>query len=69
MKKLVKLAVIGVALGLMLGLSGCNIGVIDDSGYNNGRLTVKTVFMPDGTTVDCVYQYDSGVDCDWATRG
>lgn len=72
-----KLAVIGAAVGLIVGLAGCSTtvgqtptenGVYVENSYGGGSVTV--VEIPDGErTVTCaviVGYSKGGISCDWA---
>lgn len=68
-----KLAAVAVAL-LGLGmLAGCapsgDTGVEPTTRQTESRLLVEVVQLPDDSTVDCVWISQSGVSCDWDTRG
>lgn len=62
-----KLAVIGVAVGLVFGLASCGKAKTE----GGGDLKAYNVPLPDGKTVVCVSDvYDlssgGGISCDWA---
>lgn len=65
--------VIGVALGVVLALTGCGTTTTPEmeshpiQSQGNG-VFVKVVTLPDDTTVDCVILRTKAVTCDWERR-